>query len=409
VFLTDLSGRTRTAIARSYRLNFGLEVRWISPDGVALSPPRRVAPVYALPVIQRALADALREAVRWGEPYTFFLGPGVISWVVALVDGEELVGGLVGGEVDPEEDPGDPAALTAYLVSAGCSRAEAALFADGLPSWPQRRTPDATEALERVFYEHAGWRPTLLEKNRENAAQQRQIAQEIHTRKLNQRRAYPYDEERMLLSLIRVGDRSAVRRALNKLLAGMFLYSPRTAVVRARGIELLGYLIRAAVEDSPQLEPLIEHNQRWIERVVAADDFESVCAVLRDAVDEYIDRVSAQGYNRSSEPVRRAMDFIAQHYAEGCTLAAVARAARLSPFRIAHLVKETTGRSVMQHVRRLRVQKAEELLAQTDLSCSEIALATGFCDQSHFTRQFGGLVGMTPARYRRKKLRARAP
>jgi AraC family transcriptional regulator len=48
-----------------------------------------------------------------------------------------------------------------------------------------------------------------------------------------------------------------------------------------------------------------------------------------------------------------------------------------------------------------RVKKAQRLLAQTDLPLANIAVAVGFADQSHFSRQFHRLVGTTPSGFRR--------
>jgi AraC-like DNA-binding protein len=397
--MMKLSQRRRALVARTYRQSTGREPRWISPAGAVETDE---SPVFRLPVVTRTLADALREAVRWGEPHVFFLLPGVLSWIVARVDGDVVQGGITGGEVAAHDDPADAAATVAYLVSSGCPREDAERFVSRLPEWPYDRVRRAAKALQARFYEGTGQRPLLLDRNRANAAQQRQIAEEIHVRKNAHRRTYPYDEERMLLSLIRVGDKRAARRLLNEVLAAMFVYSPRVAVLRVRAIELCGYLVRTVVENDPQLEPLIEEHQKWIERMVAADDFEAVCAVVRDALDEFLDRACVQAESRTSAPVGRALHYLSQHYAERCTLSDVARAAHLSSFRIAHLVKETTGRSVWQHVKRLRVQKAEELLERTDLSCAEIARAVGFSDQSYMIKQFSSLTGRTPARFRRE-------
>lgn len=48
-----------------------------------------------------------------------------------------------------------------------------------------------------------------------------------------------------------------------------------------------------------------------------------------------------------------------------------------------------------------RCELAKELLRSSPLSLAEIALACGFADQSHFTRAFARLVGMTPGAWRR--------
>ncbi len=405
-YMKNLSGRTRLAVEREYRGKFHLPVCWFEPDGGASRwNKRKLAEPFSRPLIRKALGDAIQESVRWGEPYVFFLAPGIVSWIVPVVQDEVLHGGLLGGVVVPEGDSDATSRddSVAYLKAAGCKRGPAHRFVAALPAWPQARTREAAQFLFDTFYQISGWKPSLLSRNRENAQQQRQIAEEIHQRKVADARAYPYDEERALLSLIRVGDKKGCRRVLNKLLAAMFLYSPKLSVVRARAIEMMGYLVRAAVEDSPMLEPLIEQNQAWMARIAAAEDFDILCEALRDALDHFMDSIFLQGYNRTNEPVRKAIEYLSRNHGECVMLADVARHVGLSSFRIAHLVKEFTGRSIMQHVKRLRVQRARGLLDQSAMSGAEIAAATGFLDQSHFIKQFRELTGVTPARYRRER------
>jgi len=57
--------------------------------------------------------------------------------------------------------------------------------------------------------------------------------------------------------------------------------------------------------------------------------------------------------------------------------------------------------SIGEFVRGLRVADAERALQSTERTISEIAHTTGFCDQSHFTREFRRRNGVTPATYRR--------
>jgi len=47
-----------------------------------------------------------------------------------------------------------------------------------------------------------------------------------------------------------------------------------------------------------------------------------------------------------------------------------------------------------------RVERVKHLLIETDLPLAEIAVAAGFADQSHCTRRFRELVGITPRRFR---------
>ncbi len=357
-----------------------------------------------LPVLVRGRADALQQAVRWGEPYVFFLAPGMLTWVIPLVDNETILGGITGGEVAADEDEKRSAAIN-YLAEAGGSRAASAAFVQAWPVWPQSRTHEAAYFLFDLVYQMTPLRPSLLTRNRENAQQQRQIAEAIQERKDTADRKYPIREEQMLLSLMRVGDRNGARRILNEMLASMFLYSPNLVLIRARAIEMMGFLVRAAIEDNPQQEPLMERHQEWIGRIITSPSFEDLCEVLRYALDDFMNAIFMQGYNRNSGNVRKIMGVISQRYMTALSLDAVAESVGLSRFHVARLVKRSTGKTVTQHIRTLRVNKACELLESTDRPYTEIAYELGFADQSYFIKQFREMTGTTPGRYREARQR----
>ena len=394
-----VSARTRASVASDCWNRYQRAVYWLEDNGNVAEPVRADSPL-ALPQLQHAVKDALEEAHRWGDTYTFFLCPSVLAWVVPLCNAEEQLGGLLSGEVLLDE--GDRAEAEYYLRGCGFPAKAAGQWATRLPVWPEGRSQEAATQLYRDFYRRSGWIPAQLTRKREDAAQQRQIAEAIHSRKSTRRIGYPLDDERRLLAMIRVGDSRGARTAMNQLLAGLFVHAPALPVLRARAVELLGYLVRAAVEDNHLLEPLIEQNQSWIERLVLAPDFDAICAELRDALDAFIASVAAQGFNRTNPSVHKALEYIANHYTEALTLAEVAAAAGLSTYRIAHLVKESTGRSVMEHVRVLRVTRTRELLEKSTLKGSEIATQLGYHDQSHLIREFRAVTGTTPEQYRRR-------
>jgi AraC-like DNA-binding protein len=151
------------------------------------------------------------------------------------------------------------------------------------------------------------------------------------------------------------------------------------------------------------LEPLMLDHHGWIESLIKASDFEAVCVAVRDALDAFMKRVATQGYNRTSLPVRQVLEYLDRHYAGPVSLDAAAKAAGLSRFRTAHLLKETTGQTLIQHLKRLRVDEAVRLLETTTRSYADIAASLGFADQSHFIRQFKDLTGATPGQYRRER------
>ena len=82
------------------------------------------------------------------------------------------------------------------------------------------------------------------------------------------------------------------------------------------------------------------------------------------------------------------------------SMIALSEGVNLSPARLRQLFKKETGRSPMEYLRDLRMQRAEELLRTTFLSVKEIAFRCGVNDISHFVRDFKVRHGLTPSSFR---------
>jgi AraC-like DNA-binding protein len=78
----------------------------------------------------------------------------------------------------------------------------------------------------------------------------------------------------------------------------------------------------------------------------------------------------------------------------------IASAVNLSLAHLRYLFKEETGKSPAQYLRALRMQEAGRLLETTFLNVKEVMHRIGVYDESHFTRDFKKVYGMTPAQYR---------
>jgi transcriptional regulator GlxA family with amidase domain len=96
----------------------------------------------------------------------------------------------------------------------------------------------------------------------------------------------------------------------------------------------------------------------------------------------------------------RVLEYIVTHLNENITNDALAEVAGLSVCHFARMFKQTVGVSPHRYVLQCRIEWARELLAGTDMPLSEIAIVTGFSDQSHYTRWFRQIIGVTPGSYR---------
>jgi AraC family transcriptional regulator len=79
----------------------------------------------------------------------------------------------------------------------------------------------------------------------------------------------------------------------------------------------------------------------------------------------------------------------------------VAKAAGVHPVHLARVFRKKNGCTVGEYVRRLRLDFAAKEIVATDTLLGEIAIASGFADQSHLTKTFKARFGVTPSEYRR--------
>jgi AraC family transcriptional regulator len=85
----------------------------------------------------------------------------------------------------------------------------------------------------------------------------------------------------------------------------------------------------------------------------------------------------------------------------GLTVAQLACEAQVHPIHVARSFRRHFACSPGDYLRRCRLERARHLLATTRLPLNEVALAAGFCDQSHLTRALRRASGVTPRELRR--------
>jgi AraC family transcriptional regulator len=94
------------------------------------------------------------------------------------------------------------------------------------------------------------------------------------------------------------------------------------------------------------------------------------------------------------------LDYINDHLNQDIKLSDLAAVLDMSQFHFSHLFKHSIGTSPYQYLLQQRVERAKQLLKQTNQSIMEIAFMCGFNSHSHLSKQFRQLTGMTPKAYR---------
>lgn len=99
------------------------------------------------------------------------------------------------------------------------------------------------------------------------------------------------------------------------------------------------------------------------------------------------------------------MLYVGESYATSLTTARLAAMCYLTESHFCRFFKRQTGKTPMQYVNDLRVERATVLLESTDLPIGSVAASVGFLDANYFARVFKRAKGMSPAEYRRKSIK----
>jgi LacI family transcriptional regulator len=121
---------------------------------------------------------------------------------------------------------------------------------------------------------------------------------------------------------------------------------------------------------------------------------------------DVITRDSTHHLERRGRPILRALSYIEEHAAEGITVADVVRTTQtMSRRKFYDEFSRQVGRSPAEHIRRVKVAMARQLLTQSTLSMARIASMSGFANATQFGTAFRRATGQTPSDYRKKKQR----
>jgi AraC-like DNA-binding protein len=98
--------------------------------------------------------------------------------------------------------------------------------------------------------------------------------------------------------------------------------------------------------------------------------------------------------------VRQVRQYLENHYTENVTLETIVNLSGLSAYHLIRVFRSETGLPPHAYLEQVRITRARQLLRKGN-SIADVAFMTGFADQSHFSRHFKKMTGVTPGQYRR--------
>lgn len=199
----------------------------------------------------------------------------------------------------------------------------------------------------------------------------------------------PFDPQRLRLPLADLDDVPGYH--------ALFRVEPKL-----RGYDKLRGRLRLTADELAETAQLIAKLQRELSRKEPGYRFAARTHLMY--IITYLSRCYTRGKASKRQPVLRigeVLSFIAKHYQEPISVAQLARIAHMSERSLMRTFRKVMGRSPVDHVIRVRIGKASNLLRNEDIRVTEAAFQCGFNDSSYFSRQFRRITGRSPREFRR--------
>lgn len=160
------------------------------------------------------------------------------------------------------------------------------------------------------------------------------------------------------------------------------------------------------VERAPLHDPALDHLIQWL--AIELDSERRLAPSLADALTPLLAMHMARRYSAVAATTettlrdRRLRGFVDRYLAGEITVERLAQTVELSAHQLLRWMKRELGTTPQQYVLQRRIEQARRLLCQPGAQLADIALATGFANQPHFTATFRRLVGVTPGQFRER-------
>ena len=353
---------------------------------------------------ERVHIRASQKAMDLGETYIFSCHANLNHMVFPLMNNNTLFGSvLVGPFLMDEPDSTLVLSIDRRYNLSTTSLLDLYEELDSIKIVPSATVTHISRLLYYLFADLISESKQQLIMNQSKLSQQSKINESIQMYKSGSTTgvSYPIEMENSLITKVKTGNSEQAKAILNDLLGYVFFAEGNSLdIVKTRSIELCSLLSRAAIEGGATSDSVLKINNQYLKSLQSMRSLDDVCFKLQESVDTFTDCIFNYIPSKNSELVKKAIQFISQNFATPLSLDDVAGHVHLNPAYFSTVFKQSTGSSFKEYLNMVRIEESKRLLPNTNYSVIDIAIATGFEDQSYFSKVFKKYTGLTPKQYR---------
>jgi len=214
---------------------------------------------------------------------------------------------------------------------------------------------------------------------------------------------YSFLDEKKIVNLLKAGNMASLEAEVRELVRTNRNRNVSYPYLGALLFDLMNTGIRFLNERSIGKERLLskEAYEALADKDLSPGDLEDRLALLFEFYGRIIEAAAPKTENKKQETVAAMIArYIEEHYAEDIYLEKIAQEMNLSAKYISRKFREATGTTITDYITSVRMAKAKELLANTDLKVTEIADRVGIPSRTTFLRLFKKSEGFSPTEYR---------
>lgn len=213
---------------------------------------------------------------------------------------------------------------------------------------------------------------------------------------------YPVDMEKRLFERVEDGDAAGTVDAAGEYFDWMEkTYPEKIMSIRLKALEFVLWAERLAYSTGGLTYHFIDR-ESYLPDVMELKDAREIRAWFLSHMTEAAENIANRQDEESDDLVARTRKYIDEGYNEDISLDEISRNNDVSPYYLSRLFKEETGETFMEYLTGLRIEKAKELMSDSDMAMKDICSAVGYFDPNYFSRVFKKKTGMTPTDYRAK-------
>ncbi len=210
---------------------------------------------------------------------------------------------------------------------------------------------------------------------------------------------YPFELERQTIHALRIGNADEAAAAVREFVQAFTAAGANEAALKQGMLHLLGSLMHVVLQSGLEVQQVYEDANLYEQLLCVREPDELPGWFDRKVIRPFIRELSQKQDAQFRQTIEKAAEILRESFSSDVSLESCADQLKMSPFILSKKFKEIMGVNFIDYLMNVRMERARELLRDTDMKISEVAESVGY-QNSYFNRLFKKQEGVTPSQYR---------